>query len=153
MVWREPTNHLDNCYFKVVDVAGFNQKPKQHLQYPDIPSARPPVAHCEEIPVPVFTKLPETEVEALSSPTSTGEDETYLFEPFGADCDRLCLCLCLSLSLSVSLCLSLSLSLPLSVSVSLSLSLSVSLCLSVCLSVSVSLSLSLSLFSQSELIE
>src|SRR6218665_3543269 len=92
MVWREPTNHLDNCYFKVVDVAGFNQKPKQHLQYPDIPSARRPIAHCEEIPVPVFTELPETEVEALCSPTSTDEDdETDLFEPSDADCDRLSL--------------------------------------------------------------
>jgi len=42
--------------------------------------------------VPLFTELPEIEVEALSSPTSTGEDdETDLFETPGADCDRLSL--------------------------------------------------------------
>jgi len=40
--------------------------------------------------VPLFTELPEIEVEALSSPASTGEDdETDLFEPSGADYDRL----------------------------------------------------------------
>jgi len=66
MVWREPTNHLDNFHFKFVSVPGFNKKTKQHLQYPDIPSARQPVAHCEEMPVPLFTELQETEVEALS---------------------------------------------------------------------------------------
>jgi len=42
--------------------------------------------------VPLFTELPEIEVDGLSSPASTGEaDETNLFEPFGADCDRLSL--------------------------------------------------------------
>ena len=80
MVWREPTNPLDNSYLKFVDVPGFNKKTKQHLQY-RIPSARQPVAHCEEIHVPLFTELPEIEVEPLSSPAS------------GADCDRLSLCL------------------------------------------------------------
>ena len=42
--------------------------------------------------MPLFTELPEIEVEALSSPASTGEDdETDLFEPSGVDCDRLAL--------------------------------------------------------------
>ena len=40
----------------------------------------------------LLTELPEIEVEALSSPASTGEDdETDLFEPSGAVCDRLSL--------------------------------------------------------------
>ena len=89
MIWREPTNHLDNFFFKFVDVPVSIKKTKQHLQY-HIPSARQPVAHCEEIPVPLFTELPELEVEALCSPASAGEDdETYPFEPSSADCDRL----------------------------------------------------------------
>jgi len=62
MVWRETINHLDNCYFKFVDVPGFNKKTKQHLQY-DIPSARQPVALSEEIHAPLTTELPEIEVE------------------------------------------------------------------------------------------
>src|SRR6218665_2833309 len=91
MVWRETINHLDNCYFKFVDVPGFNKKTKQHLQY-DIPSARQPVALSEEIHAPLTTELPEIEVEALSSSASEGEDdETDLFEPSGADCDKLSL--------------------------------------------------------------
>ena len=80
-------------YFKFVDAPGFNKKTKQHLQY-HIPYARQSVALCEEIPVPLFTELPEIEGEALSSPACTGEDdETDLLEPSGADCDRLSLCL------------------------------------------------------------
>lgn len=30
MVWREPTEHLDNCYFCPVNINGFNTKLKQH---------------------------------------------------------------------------------------------------------------------------
>ena len=39
MVWREPSNHLDDCYFCLVNVKGLNKKNKQFLQYPSIPSA------------------------------------------------------------------------------------------------------------------
>lgn len=93
MVWREPTNHLDNCYFCLVNVKGFNKKNKQHLQYPDIPSARRPVEHCEEIPVPVFTELPEIDVESLSLPASTDDDDDAQIEytPSDADCDKISL--------------------------------------------------------------
>ncbi len=55
-------------------------------------SARQPVALSEEIHAPLTTELPEIEVEALSSSASEGEDdETDLFEPSGADCDKLSL--------------------------------------------------------------
>src|ERR1044072_1204441 len=43
--------------FCLVNVKGFNKKNKQYLKYPRIPSAIRPVAHSEEIPVPIFTKL------------------------------------------------------------------------------------------------
>ncbi|XP_018412291.1 PREDICTED: leucine-rich repeat-containing protein 43 [Nanorana parkeri] len=89
MVWREPTNHLDNCYFCLVNVKGFNKKNKQHLQSPDIPSARRPVEHFEEIPGPVFTELPQIDVESLSLPASTDDDDDAQIEYTPSDADSL----------------------------------------------------------------
>lgn len=90
MVWREPTNHLDDCYFCLVNVKGFNKKNKQYLQYPNIPSAILPVAHSEEIPVPAFTELPKIYDTYLSSPGTTDEDDaTDLFQPSDEDCEKI----------------------------------------------------------------
>lgn len=75
MVWREPKNHLDDCYFCLVNVKGFNKKNKQYMKYPSIPSAIRPVPHCDEIPVPVFTELAEIDEEALTSSTSLSDDD------------------------------------------------------------------------------
>ncbi len=53
-VWREPTNHLTDCYFCMVDPTkrrkGKNATP---IDYPDIPSCMAPVPHnANELPVP-----------------------------------------------------------------------------------------------------
>ena len=58
MVRRELTNHITDCYFCTVDVTGINRKNRGSLKYPDLQSARCPVAHCDEIPVPIFGELP-----------------------------------------------------------------------------------------------
>lgn len=59
------------------------------MKYPDIPSAIRPVAHCDEIPVPVFAGLNEINDDVISTTTSnTDEDEpTDVFQPSDADCD------------------------------------------------------------------
>lgn len=67
MVWREPTNHVTDCYFCAIDVTGINRKNRSSLKYPDLESARRPVAHCDEIPVPVFGELPDISDEDSSS--------------------------------------------------------------------------------------
>ena len=59
MVWREPQNHHDDCYFSMVNIKGFNLYKKRKWEYPDLKSARRPVLRCESIPVPVFTSLPQ----------------------------------------------------------------------------------------------
>ena len=59
MVWREPKNHHDDCYFCMNVMSGWNQNKKKSWHYPNIDSALRPVAHCPEIPVPVFTSLPD----------------------------------------------------------------------------------------------
>ena len=67
MVWREPKNHHDDCYFCMVNVKGYNRYKKQKWEYPDLESARRPVPHGEEVPVPVFSSLPDV-------PTSDADD-------------------------------------------------------------------------------
>ena len=62
MVWREPKNHSDDCYFCTVNMKGFNRIKKSTWFYPDLESARRPVFHCDEIPVPEFTHLPDLEI-------------------------------------------------------------------------------------------
>ena len=60
--WGNRQNHVTDCYFCAVDVTGINRKNRGSLKYPDLQSARRPVAHCDEIPVPNFltlvTKMP-----------------------------------------------------------------------------------------------
>ena len=67
MIWRKPTNHVTDCYFCAVDVTGINRKNRDSLKYPDLQSARRPVTHCDEIPVPIFGELPDISVEDASS--------------------------------------------------------------------------------------
>ena len=67
MIWREPTNHVTDCYFCAIDLTGINRKNRSSLTYPDLDSARRPVVHCEEISIPVFKEFPETSDDASSS--------------------------------------------------------------------------------------
>jgi hypothetical protein len=57
MVWREPSNHVSDCYFCAINLTGINRKNRHTLTYPDLETARRPVPHSEEIPVPVFAGL------------------------------------------------------------------------------------------------
>ncbi len=67
MVWREPSDHISDCYFCAINTTGMNRKNRNSLQYPDLPSARRPVAHCEEIPVPACRELPDSDDEATTA--------------------------------------------------------------------------------------
>ena len=43
----------------MVDMFRWNQRKKKDWYYPDIELARRPIPHCAEVPVPVFTSLPD----------------------------------------------------------------------------------------------
>ena len=80
MVWREPTNHFDYCYFCAASTKGIDRKNRNSLVYPNLESAVTPIQHCNEIPVPVFEGLPELELpgfeEDQPSVLSTDSNET-----------------------------------------------------------------------------
>ncbi|GBP73239.1 hypothetical protein EVAR_55005_1 [Eumeta japonica] len=68
-IWREPTNHINDCYFCVDNPrkrrAGKNAK---KIQYPDLPSTTAPVPHSEHFPSRSNTKeqLPPLQVSGSS---------------------------------------------------------------------------------------
>ena len=69
--WQEESelwiNHVTDCYSCAVDVTEINRKNRGSLKYLDLQSARRPVAHCDEIPVPIFGELPDISDEDASS--------------------------------------------------------------------------------------
>jgi len=69
MVWREPTDHVADCYFCLTSITGVTAKSKHSVQYPNLPSAMRPVPHSAELPVP----KPPTNM-TLSDSESSDED-------------------------------------------------------------------------------
>lgn len=53
MIWREQSNHLDDCYFCQTNISGISKKSKHKIIYPDTQSAIKPVKHNNDLPVPV----------------------------------------------------------------------------------------------------
>ena len=75
MVWREPKNHVSDCYFCAIDVTGINRKNRKVLKYPDLESARRPVAHSDECPVPVYVMLSDDSDNGSTPAQESQEDE------------------------------------------------------------------------------
>ena len=69
MVWKEPTDHFSDCYFRFASITGVTAKSKHTVQYPNLPSAMKQVPHSAELPVP----KPPTNM-TLSDSESSDED-------------------------------------------------------------------------------
>ena len=67
MVWKEPRNHHDDCYFCVTNIKGINRNNRSKWTYPDLDSARRPIPHSNEIPIPTFSQLAELSEDTPSS--------------------------------------------------------------------------------------
>jgi hypothetical protein len=52
MVWREPQDHVRDCYFCLTKVRGVSYKKRKSIIYPSLPSAIRPVLHDESLPIP-----------------------------------------------------------------------------------------------------
>lgn len=95
MIWREPTNHVDNCYFCIVPPIkkGISRKKRLSMKYPNIPSAIRPVPHGDDLPVPnppeeysLDSDEDEDSTEATSYPypaASTSQDPDFAPESLG----------------------------------------------------------------------
>ena len=71
-IWREHTNHLNDCYFCMVDVSHYMKtKSIKSIIYPSIPSSIALVPHCEDLPIPEPPVL-----ESSSSTSISSEDLT-----------------------------------------------------------------------------
>ena len=67
MVWREPKEHLTDCYFCLANTKGIGKKNRQNFFYPSIPSAIRPVLYSDEFPPPVFNGFLTAEDEETGS--------------------------------------------------------------------------------------
>ena len=83
MVWREPKNHYDDCYFCMVNLKGFNRHKRKTWNYPDLESARRPVLHSADLPVPKSTHLPDLPMDCDDFDEKLGsssDDNASVFE-------------------------------------------------------------------------
>ncbi|KAJ8887487.1 hypothetical protein PR048_013702 [Dryococelus australis] len=84
MVWHEPTNHFDDCYFCLTKTAGYLKKNKCTMEYPNVPSAIRPVPHG--VGLPIFTPpvnwsdihLSSSEEDNQPHTTDNSADPTYI---------------------------------------------------------------------------
>ena len=90
MVWRNPTNHISDCYFCMTPPVskGLSRKKKHGIQYPNIPSTIRPVSHGEILPV---TKAPEkytldSDKQEIESSASSGKFPMSSQELYIASC-------------------------------------------------------------------
>ena len=69
MVWRERSNHQDDCYFRMVYVTGINSRTLSKVEYPSIPSATRLISHFNDLHVPIFQGVedPNNEVSSVIS--------------------------------------------------------------------------------------
>ena len=81
MIWREPANQVDDCYFCIVIVGEFSFKNKFKINYPNISSAMRPVPRFDSILVPTFNSFTQSFNETdtcTSEDSSIQNDEQHL---------------------------------------------------------------------------
>ena len=92
MVWGEPRNHFDDCYFCIVNIKGINRNNRHKWTYPDLNSAKRPVPHSDEIPIPSFSSLPRPRLLEDKTESSTSPGDEYVRSDndsdFEADSDK-----------------------------------------------------------------
>ncbi|GFX95366.1 uncharacterized protein TNCV_3684181 [Trichonephila clavipes] len=80
MIWREPKNHSDDCYFCLCSVQSFNLKNRKDISYPTIiRSAIRPVPHGPDLPIPSPPDTLDNILDDLDqiSPISSDSDDGY----------------------------------------------------------------------------
>ena len=83
-IWREPKDHLTDCYFCMTKISGITAKIRHTVKYPKIPSVIRPVAHSTELPIPTAPLSwslddDDEEAEAVEDSPNTKSDEDVEF--------------------------------------------------------------------------
>ena len=76
-IWREPTNHHDDCYFSIVDISKYkNKKDSKNIVYPSISLSIAPVNHGPELPIPQPPTTPAISETSLEDDDADFEVDT-----------------------------------------------------------------------------
>ena len=78
MVWREPQNHLSDCYFCAVKTTGLTYKTRSSVDYSSLPSTIQPVPYSDELPIPTFHGFQLSESESISSSEDSEQCEDFV---------------------------------------------------------------------------
>ena len=78
MLWREPQNHLSDCYLCAVKTTGLTSKTRSSVECPSLPSAIQPVPHSGELPILTFHGFLLSESEPLSSSEDNEQCEDFV---------------------------------------------------------------------------
>jgi hypothetical protein len=81
VLWREPADHISDCYYCLTKVTGINARYKDSIQYAKVTSVTAPIPHSDEFPVPK-PPLAVTQRNTLIDMTmpTVGEDETEMYQ-------------------------------------------------------------------------
>ena len=71
MIWREPKDHFQDCYFSLVNAKGFCSKHRKKITYPKIDSVLGPVPYDPSMPAPL---PPEDGLASLADKVVLDED-------------------------------------------------------------------------------
>ena len=75
-MWREPTNHTNDCYFCTVDSSKRQTgKNAPAIVYPSIPLSIAPVLHSDQLPVLIPTRCQDP---VSADESATDEDDTTI---------------------------------------------------------------------------
>ena len=78
-----PKDHIQNCYFCLVNVKEFSRKHRMKILYPNLDSAQRPVLHDVLMPGPILPKngldtlADKVEEDSDEGSTSAPKDSTY----------------------------------------------------------------------------
>jgi len=88
MIWREPKDHVTNCYFFLVCTKGYNLKNKTTLKYSNLQSAIQPIPHGIDLPFHIHSKTNKQDDE----PSSYSSNEMWDKEHLDLVTTKICLC-------------------------------------------------------------
>ena len=78
-IWREPTNHTNDCYFCMVDPSKHRTgKNAPAIVYPSIPSSVAPVPHSDQLPAPI----PTHSQDRISADESTTDEDDITIDDY-----------------------------------------------------------------------